>query len=115
MGMFILLVYFVDILDRLDNFLSYDLPFSDYVWYYVYLLPTKIVFCMPISVLLAGIRLFRAMAVSNEYTALITGGISLTTILSPVLLSCVFLSLFGLYLNRDIEPKAWFARKLMEN
>ena len=115
LGMFILLVNFVDILDRLDDFLSYDLPFSDFVWYYVYLLPTQISFCMPISVLLTSIRLFRAMAISNEYIALVTGGISLSAILFPILMSCVFLSGFGLYLNRQVEPHAWFLRKLMEN
>ncbi len=114
LSMFILLVYFVDILDRLDDFLSYNLPFSDYVWYYVYLLPTQFSFCMPISVLLTSIRIFRAMAISNEYIALVTGGISLSTILFPILMSCVFLSFFGLYLNQQVEPHTWFLRQLIE-
>jgi lipopolysaccharide export system permease protein len=109
------LVCFVDILDRLEDFLSYNLPFSEYLLYYLYLLPTQFFYCMPISVLLASIRLFRAMAISNEYTALITGGISLRTILFPILMSCVFLSVFGLYLNQYVEPRTWFLRKLMEN
>lgn len=114
LSVFVVLVCIVDLIDHLDDFINQKLPFMDYVLYYLYTVPTVAIVSLPFAVLLGAIRLFRQLSVSNEYIALIMGGISLRTIMMPLLFSCLFLSLLSVWVNDKLEPETRFKRKVMQ-
>jgi lipopolysaccharide export system permease protein len=111
---FLTLIFIVDLMDKLDDFMACGLPFKDYILYCLYTIPSVIVFCIPVSVLLAALRLLRSMSISHEYTSLIMGGIPLHTIMIPFLVSALFLSVLSFYLNDRIAPVTRFRQKVMQ-
>lgn len=111
---FIFLVFFADIMDNLDDFISYNLPFSQYINYYLYTAPTVFIVCLPFAVLLSSMRLFRNMSSSNEYIALIMSGISFKKIIMPIFISSLLLSLTSFYVTDKVAPNAQFQRKVMQ-
>ena len=113
-GIFIFLVVMADIIDQLDDFITYNLSLTDIVKYYSYVLPTVIVFLIPISVLLSTLRLFRMMSVSNGYTALIMGGIPLQMIMIPLYASTVALCFMTFVFNNQIGPETRFKKKVFQ-
>jgi len=112
--LFIFLVVVADVVDHLDDFMAYDLPLAFYFKYYLYVLPTVIVFLIPISVLLSALKLFRTMSISNSYIALIMGGIPLHVIVLPLVLSGLCISLGTFYLGNNIAPQTRFKKKVMQ-
>jgi LPS export ABC transporter permease LptG len=111
---FIFLVFFADILDNLDDFISYDLPLSQYLRYYLFTVPTVFVICLPVAVLLSSMRLFRNLSINNEYVALIMGGIPLKKMILPIAGSAFFLSLLSFYVSDRVAPVTRFRRKVMQ-
>lgn len=111
---FIFLLFFADLLDNLDNFIKSKLPLKQYFLYYLYTIPIMLTVCLPITVLLATMRLFRNLSLYHEYTALIVGGISLKTMLKPILASAILLSILSFYVNDRFAPISRFKRKIMQ-
>ncbi|MBN2144808.1 MAG: LptF/LptG family permease [Candidatus Aureabacteria bacterium] len=111
---FLSLIFIVDLMDKLDEFMSYGLPFKDYILYCFYTIPPVIVYCLPFSVLLSALRLLHSMSLSNEYTSLIMGGISLNKIMLPFFMSAFFLSAVSFFLNDQIAPETRFRQRLMQ-
>jgi len=111
---FVTLVILADIVDHLDGFLAYNLPLSDYFLYYLYTMPNILVVCLPLSVMLSGIYLFRMLSTSNAYIALITGGVPLIRMVWPLLLITIMICFSSYLLNDRIAPEARFRRKVFQ-
>lgn len=111
---FIFLVVISDVLDHLDFLTDSKVPFIQYVMYYVYSVPYVFTICLPVAVLLAGMRLFRYLSISNEYVALIMGGISLQKMIYPIAASVVFLCFCSFYITDNIAPIANYKRSVMK-
>ncbi|MFH1062392.1 MAG: LptF/LptG family permease [Candidatus Omnitrophota bacterium] len=75
---------------------------------FVYMLPSLLIFSIPISVLSATLLCFGRMASDNEITAIRTSGISLYPLLGVILLSGIMFSLLCLYFNDALIPRAHY-------
>jgi len=75
---------------------------------FTYLLPSLLVFSIPISILTACLLTFGRMAYDNEITAIRSSGISLYPFLGTVLLAGIMFSLLCLYFNDSLIPKTHY-------
>ncbi len=110
---FIFLTFFADLLDSLDNLISFQVSFGQYLQYYLHTAPMVFIICLPIAVLLSVMKVFRDLSISNEYIALIMGGISLKTMITPIIISCLFLCVLSHYISDKIAPSSKAKRKLI--
>lgn len=74
----------------------------------LYLLPSLLVFSIPISILSATLLSFGRMAYENEITAIRASGISLYPFLFVLLLIGLMFSLLCLYFNDSLIPKTHY-------
>jgi lipopolysaccharide export system permease protein len=70
----------------------------------VYQVPSILPIAIPLSALLASLLLFQRLSRTYELTALRASGIPLRTILAPLLLCSIFLSLFNFSICAQIAP-----------
>lgn len=83
---------------------------------FILLLPSLLVFSLPISALTATLLCFGRLASDNEIIALRSSGISLYTIVMDLGLIGIMISLLSLYFNDSLIPKAHFLmRKTVYN
>lgn len=75
---------------------------------FIYMLPSLLIFSIPISILTATLLCFGRMAYDNEIMAMRSSGISLYPLLATTLLSGIMFSLLCLYFNDTIIPKAHY-------
>lgn len=75
---------------------------------FTYLLPSLLVFSIPISILTATLLSFGRMAFDNEITAIRSSGISLYPIALNLLLVGMMFSLLCLYFNDTLIPKSHY-------
>jgi lipopolysaccharide export system permease protein len=68
--------------------------------------PLTVALSMPMAVLVSTLYAFSRLAAENEITAMKAGGVSLRSVLKPVLLAGVGLTLFMLGFNDQILPRA---------
>lgn len=73
------------------------------------LIPKLLSFTLPTSVLTAILLVFGGFAQNNEITAIRASGISLFSVMLPVLLVCFLFSLASLVVNDQIQSRAQFA------
>jgi lipopolysaccharide export system permease protein len=83
---FIIIFIVVDLIERLDNFLSYDTAWTNLFLYYVYYIPFIIILTLPINMLLSTLFSIGMMAQYNEIIACKAAGISLYKIVFPILI-----------------------------
>lgn len=80
----------------------------------LYSLPFMLVFIIPIAVLVATLTCFGRLSHDNEITAMRAGGISLYTVLRPLLIAVMTLSLFSYLLTDRIASNMHYNyRKLL--
>ncbi|MCP4649883.1 MAG: YjgP/YjgQ family permease [PVC group bacterium] len=75
------------------------------------LLPSLLVFSIPISILTATLLTFGRMAFDNEITALRSSGISLYSIIFSLLCVGIMFSLLCLYFNDSLIPKSHYTMR----
>ena len=75
---------------------------------FIYMLPSLLIFSIPISILCATLLCFGRMAYDNEITAIRASGISLYPLLFVILLAGVMFSLLCLYFNDSLIPRAHY-------
>ena len=114
-GVFLGLVIVADVLEHMDNFMQYKVPFRHYLTYYALFIPSVLSLCLPVATILAGMRLFRELSISNEYVALIMGGISLWKILKPIILSAILLCVASYFVGDYLSPQLSLKRVIMKN
>lgn len=74
-------------------------------WLFVaYQIPLILPFALPISALIASLLLFQTLSKSHELTAMRASGVRLNTLLTPILLFSVFLSLCNFVVCGDLAP-----------
>lgn len=93
-----------------------DVPAVEVLQLFSYMLPTFIRITLPLSFLLSILLAFTRLSTDCEFIALKASGISLYTLLKPVLLLAVLFSLLTASLTILLEPagKAAFNSKLFE-
>ena len=103
---FSLVFIIFDLFSSLDDFLDGKTPIPLIVRYYLTLLPSLVVFVMPISLLLAVLYSMSSLTKNHEITAMRACGISITRLMTPFLIVGLVTSLGVLAINETIAPQA---------
>ncbi|MCF6268826.1 MAG: LptF/LptG family permease [Melioribacteraceae bacterium] len=103
---FVAIFIIVDLMEHIDEFIDFDVPFEIILKYYAAFLPQMIRYMTPISVLLAALFVTGKLSDLNEVTALKASGMSLYRYMAPFILTTVFISLFSIYFGGYISPLA---------
>ncbi len=78
--------------------------------------PSIFPFAIPVSLLLASLLLFGRLSADNEITAVRACGISLWSLVSPLLLFGALMVLLGAYVNNETAPRSRLEqRRLLES
>jgi len=101
---FLAIFIIVDMMEHIDEFLDYDVPFHIILKYYVVFLPQMIRYMTPISVLLAALFVTGKMSDLNELTAMKSSGISLYRYMAPFIVTTLFISFFSVYFGGFVAP-----------
>ena len=94
----------VDFFERVDEFVSRGLPYSDLVFYYIYKIPNIAFYMAPQAVMLATVITLATLARDNEIVAMKACGISITGITLPILGSALVIALLILASSEYITP-----------
>jgi len=103
---FLLMFVFVDSLNNLDEFLRQDAPLRLIFSYYAALIPIITAQIMPAAVLFSALYFLSHLNKYNEITALKAGGVSGVTILWPIYLVGLIISVGVLAMNETVTPQA---------
>lgn len=101
---FIIIFIVVDLIERLDKFLSYDTAWTNLILYYVYYIPFIIILTLPINMLLSTLFSIGIMAQYNEIIACKSAGISLYKIVFPILILGFIISVASGVAGETIVP-----------
>ncbi|KMP11309.1 hypothetical protein UR09_03660 [Candidatus Nitromaritima sp. SCGC AAA799-A02] len=94
----------VDFFERVDEFVSRDLPISDLVYYYIYKIPYIAFYMAPQAVLLATVITLATLARNNEIVAMKACGIGVTGITLPIIGASLVIALLILASNEYLTP-----------
>jgi lipopolysaccharide export system permease protein len=95
-----------DILSFLENIFKENIPVSSILAFYFYLGPFAFVHMVPFASLLAAVYVFNSLSKNHEVTAVITSGLSLWTLLKPVMMVTLLFCLATFIVNDRVVPKA---------
>ena len=96
----------VNLMENLDDFIDAKADFDVIVLYYLNYLPEILKLLTPVGVLVSALFTVGRLSNLNEITAMKSGGMSLYRIMIPYVILCLMISLFQLYFNGWIVPKA---------
>ena len=96
---------------RMADMIGMGAPVLPLLQLFVYGMPTVLVVSIPLSVLVAGLLVFRRLSSDGEVTAMRACGISVAEIVSGPLIFAGLLSAVCLYSNHELEPRAHLARR----
>ena len=89
---FLTIFHIVDLIEKIDTFLKYNLNINQILLYYLYQLPWYISIAIPMSVLLASVFTIGNLAKHNELTATKSSSISMYRLSAPIIIFGVFIS-----------------------
>lgn len=101
---FPLLVIVIDISEKLDTYLSRDLPIGDIALAYLYGVPDTMFLVLPAAVLFATVFTVGGFTRHNEITAAKASGISFHRFILPIFFISLVASGFGLVLSEIVPP-----------
>jgi lipopolysaccharide export system permease protein len=105
LGLFSLIAIFIDISEKIDDFLKRKPPFFVVVFdYYIYFLPYFFGMFSPIFVFLSAMFFNSKLAQNSEIIAILNSGISYKRFLRPYLVAATILAAVFLYLNTWVIP-----------
>src|SRR3954471_553765 len=101
-----------DVSDNISTFIDEQLGFSRVAHYYVSQLPQILVILLPVSLLLALLFVLGRMSRANEVVSMLTAGISLIRVLTPLFILGILTTAACFALNYSVAPHAEMARKI---
>jgi lipopolysaccharide export system permease protein len=97
--------------ETLDLLINRDVPLRYLLFFIACVLPFSMTYTIPWSFLTAVLLVFGRMSADHEFVALRASGISLARICVPVLGIALLLSLFTLWINTEVAPRAELAMR----
>jgi lipopolysaccharide export system permease protein len=94
----------VDFFEKIDNFMEAGLPFSRAIDFFLHSIPFVLSQIIPVGVLLSVLISFGMMNKHNELTALRSCGISIHSLLKPILAIGFLFSFLLFFLSEAIVP-----------
>jgi lipopolysaccharide export system permease protein len=91
---------------RFPDLVGKGLPWSVIVEFLLLSLPFTIAMTLPMAVLVATLHAFSRFAAENEITAFKASGVSMQVLVRPVILAAAVLSLFMVWFNDQVLPRA---------
>lgn len=108
-------IYLVfDFIDRAGNFFRTDPELQAVLLFFFYKIPTIIFQLVPVSVLLATLLTLALMSRHSEITAMKAGGVSVPTIVLPIILWSLALAGGALAINELVVPAATTQMKYIQ-
>jgi lipopolysaccharide export system permease protein len=108
---FPILVFVMDLVEHLDDYLRRKLPMADVALSYVYWVPDSMFNVLPAAVLFATVFSIGAVTRHSEITAAKASGISFYRFIMPIVVGSVLASGLGLALG-ELAPR-WNAKRLV--
>ncbi|MDP8222146.1 MAG: LPS export ABC transporter permease LptG [Candidatus Lernaella stagnicola] len=106
LGALIVIYLVFDFIDRAGNFFRSDPAFVHVLLYFLYKIPTIVFQLLPVSVLLSTLLVLAIMSRNSEITAMKAGGVSVPTIVLPILLWSLVLAGGAFAINEFVVPAA---------
>jgi lipopolysaccharide export LptBFGC system permease protein LptF len=97
--------------ETLDLLINRDVPLRYLLFFIACVLPFSMTYTIPWSFLTAVLLVFGRMSADHEFVALRASGISLARTCVPVLGIALLLSLFTLWINTEVAPRAELAMR----
>lgn len=99
------LVYVVyDIFDNLPDFIQGKTPPLEVARYYLFLMPSALIYIVPVSLLLATLYSLSSLTRHNELTAMRASGVSIYRLMLPYATAGLVASVLLLLINETIAP-----------
>ncbi|MBF0450187.1 MAG: LPS export ABC transporter permease LptG [Candidatus Magnetomorum sp.] len=99
-----MLFFIIDFIERIDNFMETDLPFSRFIEYMLLKIPFILNQILPICVLLAILITLGLMIKNNEIMSIKGSGISIYYLLQPIVLFGVATSILLFFISEFLLP-----------
>ena len=112
---FISIWFIFDISDNISTFLDQRISKLLILKYYLAQVPQILVILLPVALLLALLFSLGRMSRSNEIVSMLTAGVSLPRVISPLLIAAGLTSGASLLLNYSLAPHAEYAHKKLED
>lgn len=111
---FVMIYIIYDLFENLRDFIEGGTPFLEVVLFYAFLLPSVVIYIVPISLMLAVLYSLSHMTKNNELTAMRASGISLLRLMVPLLLVGLAASLVVGAINETVGPwSAWWTHQFV--
>lgn len=94
----------IDYLERMDDFIEADITLLRAFQYVAYKIPFIITQAMPVILLMAILIVFGLMSINNEMIIINSSGISIYTLVRPVIILSAIAALFLFFLTEHIVP-----------
>lgn len=101
---FILLFLVIDFIQKIDNFVKADVPFSTIIAYFLYKLPSITEQMIPVAVTISVIVVICLMKKNREIMAMKACGLDVFRAFTPVIFISIILSIFSFILSDAIIP-----------
>ena len=101
---FPLLVIIIDVSEKLDSYLTRQLPMTDIVLAYLYGVPDTMFLVLPAAVLFATVFTIGGFTRHSEITAAKASGISFHRFIAPIAVGAIGATGFGLLLSEVVPP-----------
>jgi len=105
---FALIYVIFDLFDNLQDFLDAEAPFVEVLQFYALLMPSSVVYIVPVSLLLAVLYSLAGFTRHNELTAMRASGISLIRLMWPFLGVGIFASIAVGLVNETLAPSSLY-------
>ncbi len=103
---FIMIFIIFDLFSHLSDFIEAGTPFLQIFRYYLYLIPSFIIYVVPISLLLAVLYSLSQLTRNNEITAIRACGVSLYRLMVPYIIVGFFASGAVWVMNESFAPRS---------
>ena len=106
LAVIVVLFFIGNLVDRLDEFLKYQVSFASLLQYFFFRTLAMIFQITPIPVLLATAISIGILSRNFEIIALRSSGVSLSRTISPILIAALCISIVALFGNELVSPNA---------